>query len=262
MWFDDHVENLFIEPFLLYLASPIAEAVFSDPDYYHIDADEMDRRINALAGTTRSNTLVQLVQAFIHKPKSETTESGLEKKTVNNANDTRSIGGMNKSGSRPALSHDAGAFEEGDEETVDRARLRRLEEEADLIFAYSVLERCVQPYCSNATYSAILHKLAEFTCEQLLLEVLGEEATEGKDNRGEGKGTNEDCGDIGGTRRVGGARFSEWGALLFHHEVMATVETFELADERVHSSSCWCSDKMDNQSKDRPLTAKRTQMEV
>ena len=34
---------------------------------------------------------------------------------------------------------------------------------------------------------------------------------------------------------MGGAKFSEWGALLFYQEVMATVEVFELADEKVHS---------------------------
>ena len=29
-WFDDHVEDLFSEPFLLYLASPLAEYIFGD----------------------------------------------------------------------------------------------------------------------------------------------------------------------------------------------------------------------------------------
>ncbi len=240
-WFDDHVEGLLLEPFLLYLAAPLADEIFSNPEYYVIGADEMDRRNNGLAAT-RSNRLVHIVQAFVHKP---TREEEIGPEVVENVGDARGVrmnggsGANSKQGSKLDLTQEGGGSSGGGDgdnasEATERDRLRRLEKEAQKVSVYSILERCVQPYCSSATYSALLHKLAEFTCEQLLLEVLGEDVGVKESPVGIVHSSG-DIGSVGEVRREGGARFSEWGALLFYQEVMAIVEVFELADEKVHS---------------------------
>ena len=64
-----HTEDLFLEPFIQYVATPLAEEVFGDHNFYVIDAEEMDRRSTGVGGG-RAMLLVRIVEAFIHKPAS------------------------------------------------------------------------------------------------------------------------------------------------------------------------------------------------
>lgn len=258
-WFSRHAEDLFLEPFLQYVATPLAEEIFGDHDFYAIDADEMDRRSSAVGGG-QAMLLVRIVEAFVHKPTSAADGAVVEGSAARGAGRGASTGPpMGNVTSPPRESKrdlnggstNGVGVEEEDAEKEERAHAREAEAEAQRVATYSVLDRCVRPFCSGVTFSAILHQLAEFTCEQLLLEIIGEEEEEGEEEgqedvtvgesqgRGTGRGRTSSRGSgkgCTGTRRVGGAHFSEWGALLFNNEVLAVIEVFELADERCQAA--------------------------
>ena len=110
-------------------------------------------------------------------------------------------------------STDGVGVEAEDAEKEERTHAREAEAEAQRVATYSVLDRCVRPYCSGVTFSAILHQLAEFTCEQLLLEIIGEEEEEGEEEgqedvtvgesqgRGTGRGRTSSRGSGEGVHR-------------------------------------------------------------